>query len=130
MVFLKSVAEPQRTELLKMHSLIRKTVPELKPIVVSGTGVGYGPYHYRYATGREGDSFIVALAPRKGSISLYVMGQTGGKYLAETYAPRLGKADCGKTCVRFRRVDELNEAALKSLLRAASRASKATAAPA
>ncbi|MDQ3097153.1 MAG: DUF1801 domain-containing protein [Chloroflexota bacterium] len=123
--FLKTIPEPQRAELLKLHALIRKTVPELAPSVVSG-GIGYGPYHYTYATGREGDSFIVALAPRKGSISLYVTGYVDGKYLAESYASRLGKANCGKSCVRFRRVDELNEAALKSLLRAASRASKSS----
>ena len=127
LAFLRSVPEPQRAELLKLHALIRKTVPELAPSVAAG-GVGYGPYHYRYATGREGDSFIVGLAPRKNSISLYVMGYANGTYLAESYAARLGKADCGKSCVRFRRLDELNETALKSLLRAASKASKSTAA--
>lgn len=123
--FLKTVPEPRRAELLKLHALIRKTVPELAPSVASG-GVGYGAYHYRYATGREGDSFIVGLAPRKKSISLYVTGYANGRYLVESYAARLGKADCGKTCVRFHRLDELNETALKSLLRAASKASKPT----
>ena len=117
------MAEPQRTELLKLHALIRETVPELKPSV-TGTGIGYGPYHYTYASGREGDSFVVALAPRKSSISLYVTGYVDGRYLAESYASRLGTADCGKSCVRFRRVDQLNEPALRSLLRAASRGAK------
>lgn len=121
--FLRSVPEPQRAELLKLHTLIRETVPELKPSVASG-GVGYGPYHYKYASGREGDSFIVALAPRKNSISLYVTGYANGKYLAESYAPKLGKASCGKSCVRFRRVGQLHEPALRSLLRAASKGSK------
>jgi len=95
--FLKTVPEPQRAELLKLHALIRKTVPELAPSVTSG-GIGYGPYHYRYATGREGDSFIVGLVPRKKSISLYVTGSANGRYLVEGYAARLGRADCGKTC--------------------------------
>ena len=122
--FLRSVVEPQRTELLKLHALIRETVPELEPSVGSGIGVGYGPYHYKYASGREGDSFIVALAPRKSSISLYVTGYANGRYLAESYAPKLGMADCGKSCVRFRRLADLNEPALRSLLRAASKGSK------
>jgi hypothetical protein len=119
--FLRSVPEPQRAELLKLHALIRDTIPELKPRLASGLGIGYGPYHYKYASGREGDSYIVALAPRKNSISLYVTGYTNGKYLAESYASKLGVADCGKSCVRFRRVGQLNEPALRSLLRAASK---------
>lgn len=122
--FLRSVPEPQRAELLRLHALIRDTVPELKPSVASGVGVGYGPYHYKYASGREGDSFIVALAPRKNSISLYVNGLANGKYLAESYASRLGKVECGKSCVRFRRLDDLNEPALRSRLRAASKGTK------
>ena len=121
--FLKTIAEPQRAELLKLHAIIRDTIPELDP-VVSGTGVGYGPYHYKYASGREGDSFIVSLAPRKSSISLYVTGYVDGGYLAESYASKLGTADCGKSCVRFRRLDQLNEPALRSLLRAASKGAK------
>lgn len=122
--FLRSVPEPQRAELLKLHAIIRDTVPELKPSVASGMGIGYGPYHYKYASGREGDSFIVSLAPRKNSISLYVTGYANGKYLAESYASKLGMADCGKSCVRFRRLEDLNEPALRSLLRAASKGSK------
>ena len=121
--FLRSVPEPQRAELLKLHALVRETVPELKPSVASG-GVGYGPYHYKYASGREGDSFIVALAPHRNSISLYVTGYANGQYLAESYASKLGMADCGKSCVRFRRLEDLNAPALRSLLRAASKGSK------
>ena len=121
--FLRTVDEPHRTELRKLHAIIRDTVPDLRP-VVSGTGIGYGPYHYRYASGREGDSFIVSLAPRKNSISLYVTGYVNGEYLAESYASKLGTADCGKSCVRFRRLDQLNEPALRSLLRAASKGAK------
>jgi hypothetical protein len=45
-----------------------------------GTGViGYGPYHYKYATGREGDSCIIGLSGRKNYISLFAMGGDGGE---------------------------------------------------
>jgi hypothetical protein len=49
---------------------------------------GYGPFHYRYASGREGDAHRIAVAARKTGISLYVLALTdGGEYLAESPAP-------------------------------------------
>ena len=54
--------------------------------------LGYGPFHYRYASGREGDASLIALASRKQYISLYVLCTTERGYLAEQYAERLPKA--------------------------------------
>jgi uncharacterized protein YdhG (YjbR/CyaY superfamily) len=121
--YIATVPEPRRTEVKRVHDLIRSTVPELKPFMQSGM-IGYGPYHYRYETGREGDWFIVGLAGRKNYVSLYVTPSVNGRYLAETYAPKLPKADVGKSCIRFRHVDDLDQGALKSLLRKASTAAR------
>ena len=83
--------------------------------------IGYGSYHYRYASGREGDASLVSLASRKQGISLYVQCETESGYLAERYADRLPKASIGKSCVRFKRLSDVDREALRDLLEEAGR---------
>ncbi len=59
---------------------------------------------------------MVGLASQKRYISLYVVAIKDGEYLAEGYRERLPKADIGKSCVRFKRVSDLDADALKQLL--------------
>ncbi len=118
--FLAGVSERSRADAKRVHALIRKAAPDLKPGVMGGM-LGYGKFHYRYATGREGDSAVVALADRAGGLALYVNSVKDGRYLPELYAKRLGKVSCGKSCIRFAKLDDLDEAALIALVREASK---------
>lgn len=52
--YISLIDEPRRGEIQKIHDFIRKTVPDLKPHIMAGM-IGYGIYHYKYASGREGD---------------------------------------------------------------------------
>jgi hypothetical protein len=105
----------------RLDQLIRETLPDLDAHA-SENGFGYGPFHYRYASGREGDAYRVSVASRKTGISLYVLALTeDGEYLAEARAGEFPKANVGKSCVRFKRLDGLDEAALRDLLREAGR---------
>ena len=88
---------------------------------MAGTMLGYGPFHYRYASGREGDTTLLGLASQKRYISLYVLCAKGGRYLAESYAERLPKASVGKSCVRFARLSDLDPAVLAELVTEAAR---------
>jgi len=119
--YFASLDEPRRSELAQLHALIRKTLPELKPFMHSGM-VGYGRYHYRYASGREGDSFKVGLSSRKAAISLYVAVIDKGGYLAEQAASGLGKVKVGKSCIGFRSLADLDLPALTKLLKRVKRA--------
>ena len=83
--------------------------------------LGYGRFHYRYPTGTEGDASLVALASRKRYISLYVLCATEAGYLAEQYADRLPNADIGKSCIRFKRTDDVDFDVLRELLADAGR---------
>ncbi|HET9347359.1 MAG TPA: DUF1801 domain-containing protein [Candidatus Limnocylindrales bacterium] len=104
-------------DLERLDALIRETLPELE-----ADGMSYGPFHYRYASGREGDAYWVSVAQRKAGISLYVLALTeDGEYLAESRAGEFPKASVGKSCIRFRRLDDLDEGALRDLLREAGR---------
>jgi hypothetical protein len=114
--YLAALEEPRRTEMTRVHDLIRATAPDLEPVVQSGI-LAYGPFHYRYASGREGDWFVLGLASRKRSISLYVTAASDQGYLAESFRDRLPKADIGRSCVRFRRLDDLDREAVVELIR-------------
>lgn len=80
--------------------------------------MGYGKYHYKYKSGREGDWIKIGVANNKSYISLYCVGLFDGSYVAEGFKERLPKADIGKSCVRFKRLSDLDPVALDELIRA------------
>lgn len=121
--YLASIPEGQRTDARRLHRLIRKTAPSLKPFVANG-GIGYGPMHVRYASGREVDWMVVGLALRKNGLALHVMLPFDGSPMREIRKERFPKGDVGKSCVRFKKLDDLDERAVVALVRAAARAKK------
>jgi hypothetical protein len=114
--YIAQIPEPRREEIQRLHDLIQKVVPELKPAVM-GEGIGYGSYHYKYASGREGDWPPVGLSSRKRYISVYLLGVRDGKYVAEANAHRLPKADVGKSCIRFKRLADIDLDVLADVIR-------------
>lgn len=75
--------------------------------------IGFGSYHYKYATGHEGDAPLVGFSPRKAKISLYfATGDTAREALLE----QLGKHTAGKGCVYINKVADINEDILKELI--------------
>lgn len=76
----------------------------------------YGPFHYRHQSGREGDWFKIGIASNKQYISLYACAADERGYVAERYRERLPRANIGKSCVRFKRLDDLPLEDLKELL--------------
>lgn len=125
--YLDGLAEPRRTDVVALDALIRRTAPDLDP-VMAGAMLGYGPFHYRYASGREGEATLLALASHKRYISLYVLCSVEGGYLAETYIDRLPRASIGKSCVRFARLADVDLDVITDLVREAARLGPAGAA--
>lgn len=119
--YLASLDEPRRTDIAALDAMIRKLAPQLEPFIHSGL-LGYGPWHYKYASGREGDTFRIGIASNKNYISLYVGGGEDGSNVAERYKEALPKANIGKGCVRFKRLDDLDRAALQRMIREAAQA--------
>ena len=118
--YIERLAEPRRGEIRALHELIRRTVPQLQPTMDFGM-LGYGKYHYRYPSGREGDWQLVGVASNKNYISLYVTPSAPeGGYLAEAYKDQLPKASIGKSCIRFKRLGDVDQEVLEGLLRRAA----------
>ena len=109
--YIGSLEEPRRSEIKRLDQLIRKTLPKLERVVTAGF-LGYGPFRYRYATGREGDMCVVSLCSKKNYISLHLFG-------ADRFKDRLPKANIGVACVRFKRLNDLDQEALTELIKQA-----------
>lgn len=112
---INKLAEPRRSEMLTLHKFIQETVPSL-PIGLYGAIIGYGNYHYKSKSGREGDWMIIGLASQKNYISLYICSLEDGEYLAEKHKDELPKTSIGKSCIRFKKLEDLDMQVLKKLL--------------
>ncbi|MGH9788258.1 MAG: DUF1801 domain-containing protein [Candidatus Acidiferrales bacterium] len=121
--YIEGLREPRRGEIQQLHRLITKTAPKLKPKMWSGM-IGYGSYHYRYATGREGDWFVVGLMSRKDGISFYSCLSDGKKYIAEKHKKDLLKADIGRSCIRFKRLADVDLRILAGIVKENEAAAK------
>ena len=114
--YIDGLKEPRRSDVRALHGLITKTAPQLKPKLWGGT-IGYGQFHYRYASGREGDWFVVGLMSRKDGISFYSCLSDGKQYIAEKHKKDLPKADIGKSCIRFKRLVDVDQRVLAKIIR-------------
>jgi uncharacterized protein DUF1801 len=112
--FLQGVAGDARradcTALVKMM----KRVTGAKPVMWGPSMVGFGSYHYKYASGHEGDWFLAGFAPRKTDLTIYILSGLAGH--AELLK-KLGKHKSGKGCVYIKSLVDIDLAALEELVR-------------
>ena len=86
-----------------------------EPPVLWGSMVGFGQYHYKYASGHEGDAFLVGFAPRKAEFSIYLMGTPEGSTDREALLAKLGKHRMGKGCLYVKRLSDIDMDVLREL---------------
>jgi hypothetical protein len=113
--YIAAVDDERRPDIAALDALIRKHAPTLEPVIMDGM-LGYGPFHYRYPSGREGDACNLSIAANAAYISLYCSAADEQGYVAERYVERLPKASIGKSCVRFKKLADLDEAELGALI--------------
>ena len=111
--FLNSIEDPARKNDCKTLSALMEKITGSKPKMWGDSIVGFGDYHYKYASGREGDWFLVGFSPRKQNLTLYIMG-----YL-EFYTDLLeglGTFKHGKGCLYVKRLEDIDLDVLKTLI--------------
>jgi len=118
--YLAAVPKDRKEDLLFLHNFIQKTVPRLKPhFAYNMLGYGFFPYHN---SKKEVLSWpTIALANQKNYISLYVCAVDNGKYIAEKHKKELGKVSVGKSCIRFKKLEDVNLPILKKVLQLAAK---------
>lgn len=111
--FLESIADDQRRGDAKLLVNVMGEVTG-QPAVMWGTSIiGFGSRHYRYSSGREGDTAAVGFSPRKAQTVLYL---TGGLEEYEDLLAGLGPHQTGKGCLYLKRVDQVDTQALRAIV--------------
>lgn len=105
--YIDSIDEPRKSEIVKLDKFIKNTVPTLTPWFAYNM-LGYGVFHYKSKSGSEDDWPIIALASQKNYISVYVCGADGKEYTAEKYAKKLLGASVGKSCIRYKKIEDID----------------------
>ncbi len=111
--FLSAISDEKKRRdcftLLEMMRQITNTEPKLW----ASSMVGFGDHHYKYASGHEGDTFIIGFSPRKQYLTLYILaGFEGEQQLLE----KLGKHKTGKGCLYINTLEDVHLPTLRSLI--------------
>ena len=113
--FLNAIEDEQKRKDSFMLLNLMREVTVLEPRMWGSSIVGFGSYHYRYASGREGDTMLVGFSPRKQNLTIYNMG---GIDPDDNLLKNLGKHTTGKGCLYIKRLDDVDLPTLKSLVAA------------
>ena len=112
--FLNGVTdEKKRKDCFTILNLM-KEVTQAEPVMWGDAIVGFGSYHYRYASGREGDMPLAAFSPRKQNLTLYI---TSGFDQFDALLGKLGKHSTSKACLYIKRLDDIDLPTLRELVR-------------
>jgi len=112
--FLNSVPdEKKRQDSFTILEMI-KQVTGMDPEMWGDSIVGFGQYHYKYESGREGNWFLTGFSPRKQNLTLYIMsGFDGYDQLLE----KLGKHTTGKSCLYVKKIEDIDQKILRELIK-------------
>ena len=111
--FLNTVADEKTRKDCYTIIKIMGGVTKAKPKMWGTSIIGFGTYHYKYASGHEGDMCQVGFSPRKGKISLYLSCGLGR---SPEIMARFGKHKAGKGCIYIKSIDDINQDVFKELI--------------
>ncbi len=113
--YLDAIEDPQRRQDCEAIAAMMARLTGA-PAVMWGAGiVGFGSYHYRYDSGREGDAPLAGFASRKGDISVYLSCDDAP---LQALRERLGRHKMGKACLYLRRLDDVDQGVLEQMVTA------------
>ncbi len=115
--FLASVQNKRRRADGETLLAMMRDATGLEPEMWGPSIIGFGSYHYKYESGREGDMFLVGFSPRKANLSLYLMGFDG----REELLARLGKHRMGASCLYVNKLADVDADVLRELIEASHR---------
>jgi len=111
--FLNGVDDPRkRADAGKVAAMMRRATGKRAKMWGSSL-VGYGKYHYRYDSGREGDFMLTGFSPRKQNLTIYIMP---GFEQFPSLMNKLGKYKTGKSCLYINKLDDVDEGVLEQLI--------------
>ena len=112
--FLATIPDPRRRADAEQVCALMREVTGLEPAMWGPSIVGFGEYHYRYASGREADWPTVSLSPRRQALTLYL--SDGYEQYADLMA-RLGPHTTGRSCLYIKRLSDVDVEVLRTLIK-------------
>lgn len=106
--------DKRRADARALDAFLRTVTGEI-PVMWGKSIVGYGSYHYKYESGREGDMCRIGFSPRKSALVLYLME---GFEPSTALLDRLGKHTTGASCLYIKALSDIDLAVLEELVRA------------
>ncbi len=113
--FLHAVENEKRKQDSFVILDLMKRITRSEPSMWGPSIIGFGSYHYKYASGREGDWFLTGFSPRKQSLSLYIMS---GFKKYDSLLQKLGKCKTGKSCLYINKLEDIDMDVLEELIAA------------
>lgn len=114
--FLEAVGDEGRRADAKALLKLMQNATKEKPKMWGPAIVGFGSYHYKYESGREGDAPLVGFSPRKAALVLYGLGSLSALDPADPLRTRLGKHTTGKGCVYIKKLADVDAKVLESVI--------------
>lgn len=111
--FINSIEDGQKRADARKVAAIMRRVTGKRAKMWGSSIVGYGTYHYKYESGREGDFMITGFSPRKQALTVYIMA---GFRRFDTLMGKLGKYKTGKSCLYIKRLSDVDEKVLEKLI--------------
>ena len=112
--FLNSVEDEKKRQDCLTILEIMKQITKAEPQMWGTSMVGFGTYHYKYESGREGDWFVAGFSPRKQNLNLYIMA---GFSRYDELISKLGKFKTGKSCLYIKKIEDVDLKTLKELIK-------------
>jgi hypothetical protein len=112
--FLNNVSDEKKRQDSFTILELMKQVTGKKPEMWGDSIVGFGSYHYKYASGREGDWFVTGFSPRKQNLTLYIMS---GFDEYDQLLSKLGKHSTGKSCLYIKKIEDVDVDVLTELVK-------------
>jgi hypothetical protein len=118
--YLVAVPKDRQKVIRFIHDFIRKSAPKLKSHFAYNM-LGYGSFPYRNHKKEIMTWPVISLANQKNYLSIYVCALEAGQYVAEKYKKELGKVSVGRSCIRFRKIEDVNLPILKKVIQKAAK---------
>jgi hypothetical protein len=112
--FLSTIGDKSRRGDCRALAELMQQITKAPPRMWGSSIVGFGSYHYKYASGREGDWFLTGFSPRKQNLTLYIMGGFEGY---PELMKALGKYTTAKSCLYVKSLEDIHLPTLKKLIR-------------
>jgi hypothetical protein len=112
--FLAQIPDPERREDARRLCVVMEEITGEPPAMWGMSIIGFGTYHYRYASGHEGDSALAGFSPGRRHLSVYLIGGFENRY--QRVLARLGPHKTGKGCLYITRLDDVDPDALRELI--------------